>query len=229
MTPEARQVCAGRAGRGETLRRYGLFLLSLFMMGVAVAVMKRSGIGLFPTASVANILSVRFTSLSIGTWTLLWNLVIIMAQVVVLRKKFQLIQLLQVPVSILFGLFVDCGMWMTACLQPETYGGRIALVLSGTAIISVATVFAVVANVVMNSGEALVKAVADTTGRAFGNVKVCLDVLYVALTAGLSMLFFHGEILALREGTVIAALSAGWIVKLLLPILKKPLEKWLVP
>ena len=217
-----------RAGREETVRRYSLFFLSLFMMGVAVAVMKRSEIGLFPTASVANILSVRFTSLTIGTWTFLWNLVIILAQVLVLRRNFQLIQLLQIPISLLFGVFVDCGMWMTAPLRPESYLGKMALVLCGTAIISAATVFAVVANVVMNSGEALVKAVADTTGKAFGNIKVCLDVFYVVLTAGFSMLFFHGEILALREGTVIAALSAGWIVKWLLPILKKPLEKWLV-
>ena len=61
----------------------------------------------------------------------------------------------------------------------------------------------------MNSGEAFIKAVSDRTGHNFGNVKIAFDVGCVALAAGLSLLLFRGQIIGVREGTVISALLTG--------------------
>lgn len=66
----------------------------------------------------------------------------------------------------------------------------------------------------MNSGEAFIKAVSDRTGHNFGNVKIAFDVGCVALAAGLSLLLFRGQIIGVREGTVISALLVGQLVKL---------------
>lgn len=45
-----------------------------------------------------------------GSWLIIWNCVLIIGQIAVLRKKFQPIQLLQIPLSVLFGCFTDLGM-----------------------------------------------------------------------------------------------------------------------
>ena len=58
-------------------------------------------------------------------------------------------------------------------------------------------------------GEALVKAVSDKTGKAFGSVKIAFDACCVALS-----FILCGEILEVREGTLVAALLTGVFVNL---------------
>ena len=73
-------------------------------------------------------------------------------------------------------------------------------------------------------GEAFVKAISDTTNKEFGNVKVVFDVTCVILAVLLSFIFFDFTIVGTREGTIISALLTGFVVKLFLKLVKKPLE-----
>lgn len=82
-----------------------------------------------------------------------------------------------------------------------------------------------VANVIMNSGEALVKAISDKTRFEFGYVKVGFDVFCVISAVVLSLIFFNGEIIGTREGTIISALCTGIVIKFITKFLRKPLEK----
>lgn len=65
----------------------------------------------------------------------------------------------------------------------------------------------------MNAGEAYVKAIADKTHIAFGNVKIGFDVSCVVLSVIFSLILFPFEILGAREGTIIAAFCTGLAVK----------------
>ena len=69
-------------------------------MGVAVT--KRGELGVSPISSVANVMSGKFDFLSLGVWLILWNCLLILGQVIILRKDFKPIQLLQLPLSFLF-------------------------------------------------------------------------------------------------------------------------------
>ena len=77
----------------------------------------------------------------------------------------------------------------------------------------------------MNSGEALCKAISDTTHMEFGLIKVIFDVSVVAASLILSFLLL-GRNVSVREGTVITALSVGSIARLILPRLE-PLRRWM--
>ena len=89
----------------EIAKRYILFVLGLFFAAIGVAFTKHGELGVSPISSVANVLSCKFSTFSLGTWLIIWNCILIVGEIVVLRKKFQLIQLLQVPLSFLFGWF----------------------------------------------------------------------------------------------------------------------------
>lgn len=97
------------------------------------------------------------------------------------------------------------------------------MTLAGTAIMGFGVSLAVIADMVMNSGEAFIKAVSDRTGHNFGNVKIAFDVGCVALAAGLSLLLFRGQIIGVREGTVISALLTGLVVEYFVRRLSHPL------
>lgn len=91
----------------------------------------------------------------------------------------------------------------------------------GTVILGFGITLCVIANVVMNSGEAFVKAVSDTIHKNFGNVKIAFDIACVIMTVFLSLIFFNLKIVGIREGTVIAALCTGLVVKFLSKLLLK--------
>lgn len=208
----------------ELLKRYLLFILGLFFAAIGVAFTKHGELGVSPISSVANVLSYKFTFFSMGTWLIIWNCILIVGQVIVLRRNFQLIQLLQVPLSFLFGWFTDFGMWMVAGIPTPNYFIRMAMVLIGVIILGFGISLSVTANVILNSGEAFVKAISDTSHKEFGNVKIAVDVSCVTLAVVLSLIFFDFTIVGTREGTIISALLTGLVVKMFLRVVKKPIE-----
>lgn len=210
--------------RTEIAKRYVLFIISLFFVALGVAFTKHGELGVSPISSVANVLSLKFSALSLGSWLIIWNCVLIVGQIALLRKKFQLVQLLQIPLSFLFGYFTDLGMIIVSFIPANIYPVRIVMVFVGVVILGFGISLAVIANVIMNSGEAFVKAVADTSGKEFGNVKIAFDVFCVIISLVLSLIFFDLTIVGTREGTVISALLTGVVVKFFSKRLKRPLD-----
>ena len=209
----------------ETAKRYILFIISLFFSALGVAFTKHGELGVSPISSVANIMSFRFPSLSLGAWLIIWNCVLIIGQILILRKKFQPIQLLQIPLSFLFGWFTDIGMWIVSFIPAELYPIRLLMVVIGIVILGFGVSLSVIANVIMNSGEAFVKAVSDKINISFGNVKIAFDILCVITAIVLSLIFFDFTVVGTREGTVLSALLTGLTVKLFLSRLKTPLDR----
>lgn len=207
--------------KAEIAKRYILFIISLFFAALGVAFTKHGELGVSPISSVANVMSYRFASVSMGTWLIIWNCVLIVGQIIILRREFQIIQLLQVPLSFLFGWFTDLGMWIVSSIPVNTYLLRMAMVISGIIILGFGISLAVIANVIMNSGEAFVKAISDKTGKEFGNIKILFDISCVTLALILSLIFFDFTIVGAREGTIISALFTGVVVKFFTKKLKK--------
>ena len=204
----------------EIAKRYILFVISLFFAAIGVAFTKHGELGVSPISSVANVMSCKFSLLSLGTWLIIWNCFLIAGQIIILRKKFHLIQLLQIPLSFLFGWFTDFGMWIVSFIPTNSYPVRFAMIVIGVAILSFGISLSVIANVIMNSGEAFVKAVSDTINKEFGNVKIAFDVLCVII----SLIFFNFTIVGTREGTIISALLTGVVVKFFSSKLKEPID-----
>lgn len=208
----------------EIAKRYTLFVISLFFAALGVAFTKHGELGVSPISSVANVMSCKFSSFSLGTWLILWNCFLIAGQIVILRKKFQFIQLLQIPLSFLFGWFTDFGMWIVSFISINSYFIRIAMVVVGIVILGFGISLSVIANVIMNSGEAFVKAVSDTTHKEFGNTKIAFDVICVIISLSISLIFFKFTIVGTREGTIISALLTGVVVKFFSSKLEKPIN-----
>lgn len=211
--------------KAETAKRYILCIAGLFFAAIGVAFSKHGELGVSPISSVSNVLYCRFDSISLGTWLVIWNCVMIVGQIVILRRDFKLIELLQVPLSFLFGWFTDFGMLFIGNIPVDTYFARLMMIIIGTVVLSFGISLTVIANVIMNSGEALVRAISDKMHKEFGYVKIGFDIFCVLLAVTLSLIFFNFTVVGVREGTVIAAVFTGIIVKFFGSILKKPLDR----
>lgn len=190
-----------------------LLIFGLFLSALGVALLKKAALGVSPISSAANIVSIAVPNLSLGTWLIIWNCVLILGQLLILRRDFRAVELLQLPLSVLFGLFTDLSMSLLDFVEPGSYIECFVLVVLGTATMALGISLTVIADVIMNSGEALVKAVSDKTGKAFGSMKIAFDACCVALAVAQSFILC-GEILEVREGTLVAALLTGVFVNL---------------
>ena len=212
--------------RKELTKRYLLFGVSLFVMGVGIAITRHGEIGVTPISSIPNVVSLKVPGITFGTLLFIWNCVLLAGQILLLRKNFKPVSLLQIPLSVLFGWFTDIGTKISTLIPTDLYPMRIVCVLLGTVILGFAISLGVTANVILNSGEAFVKALSDTTHRQFSNVKIVFDISCVVTSMILSVILL-GRVEGTREGTIIAALTTGWVVKLFTWLLHDPLDRLL--
>lgn len=200
--------------KAELTKRYLLFVVSLFFIGFGISLTKHAGLGTSTISSMANVFSIRFPILTFGTWTILSNLFFFLGQVVVLRRKFRPVQLLQVPLAFLFGFFTDLGLWLAEFFPNDAFWMQLLLVVAGNFVLAFGIVLSITADVLLNAPEGFVKALADTLKRPFSGVKLAFDIVWVFLAAVLSVIFFRA-LQGVGIGTVLGAFLVGFFVKLL--------------
>ena len=211
----------------ETIKRYVLFIASLFFIGLGIAFSKQACLGISPVSSVANVLSIKFPFFSLGSWLITTNLLLLLGQIVILRRDFKMLQLLQIPLSFLFGYFTDFWLLIIKYIPNDTYIVKLALLLVGIFFIGFGVALGVIADIIMNSPEAFIKVLAQKLKKDFSIMKVIFDVCWVGLAVVLSLAFFSGKLEGIREGTVITAVLVGFVVKFIRPTLQNCLTKFL--
>ena len=197
----------------ETLKRYLIFLVGLFVNSLGVSLITKANLGTSPISSIPYILSLNFP-FTLGNFTIFFSIFLIVLQLIILRKNFKLEHILQIPVSIIFGYFIDLTMILFSWVNPEAYIMKIVYLLIGCLILGVGVYMEVLADVVMLPGESFVRAVVLTWKTNFGTTKICFDVSMSVIAAVLSFVF-AGRLAGVREGTVIAALLVGFIARLI--------------
>lgn len=197
----------------EKVKRYIIFLIGLFINSLGVSLITKADLGTSPISSIPYVLSLNFP-MTLGQFTIIFSILLIIIQLFILRKNFKAEHLLQIPISILFGYFIDLTMVLLGFVHPGAYGLKIIYLLIGCVILGFGVYMEVLANVAMLPGESFVRAVSTTWNTNFGNTKVAFDVSLSVIAAVLSFLFVH-RLEGVREGTIIAALLVGFTARLL--------------
>ena len=203
------------------LKRYLLLLIGLAIMAFGVAFSIKASLGTSPISSVPYVVSL-FTPLTVRTATITMHCVFILLQILILRKDYHPIQLMQLPVAFFFGYLTDFGVWAVQGITCNTYWQQWIVCLIGILLVAVGVSFEVKAGVVVLAGEGVVLAICKVLPKVkFGYMKVGFDVTLVVIACILSIVF-TGRLQGVREGTVAAALLVGLIAKQL----GKLLARW---
>ena len=193
------------------VKRYLIFFIGLFVNSLGVSLITKANLRTSPISSIPYVLSLNF-SFTLGNFTIFFSIFLIFLQLCILRKNFKLEHLLQIPISILFGYFIDFTMVLLKSVNPETYVMKFVYLLIGCLILGFGVYLEVLANVAMLPGESFVRAIVNTWNREFGSTKVMFDVSMAVIAAVLSFVFaYHLD--GVREGTIIAALLVGFIAR----------------
>lgn len=180
-------------------------------MAFGVAFSIRADLGTSPISSVPYVISL-IAPVSVGTATIAMHAVFVLLQILLLRRQFALLQLLQLPAALLFGLLTDLAVYLLGSVTPNSYQTQWLLCAAGIFLVALGVSVEVAAQAVPLAGEGLVLALCKRLPVKFGNMKVCFDVTLVTI-AVLIGLFSTGTLVGVREGTVAAALFVGLLTR----------------
>ena len=203
-------------------KRIMVFVIGLFIMAIGVALSVKADLGVTPISCIPYVYSLKF-NFTLGELTIILNVLFIIAQMAILRKKYSFLQLVQLPAITIFGFCIDFALYLISDINPASYLSQVAWCLLSCVTLAFGIFLIVKANITYLPGDGLAVVIADTFHKEFGKLKVTLDSSMVILGLASSFIFL-GKLAGIREGTVIAALLVGYLVKICnrkLPIFDK--------
>ena len=194
-------------------------MIGLAVAGIGVAFSTRPGLGSTPITSLPYVTTFYF-SWTLGTATVVFNIFFILAQWVILKKRFKFLHAMQLPTLLFFGFFIDLGMWLTAFFVPENYCLQIAETALGCLMLAWGICFLLFANISYMPADGFIRTVSVEYHIPFGVLKIIFDCSMVAAAVIFSLIFL-GNITGVREGTLVAAFLVGFLIKLSLRPLRR--------
>lgn len=198
-----------RHAKPLTLKSLLTCLLGIFTMGFGIALAIRADLGTSPISCFPYVLSL-WLNVSMGTMTFLVNILFVLIQILILRRKFKPHQLLQIPLLFVFSAAIDASLWILTYAVTDIYPLQFVMMLCSCVCIALGISLLLKADILMMPGDSLVKVLADVSKKEFGKVKVIFDCTLVAIAAATSLLTMQG-IFGIREGSLAAALLVGTI------------------
>lgn len=196
-------------------------LISLFVMTFGVALCVRSNLGSSVISSIPMAFSLageeyKVPGLTIGGYTNIMNFILVGLQIIILRRRFEAIQLLQLVIGIIFGAFIDLNMIITSYLDYSTLLMQIVAQFLGCSVMALGISAEVRCGSVTMPGEGIQVAISKVSGLPFAKVKILVDSILVILAVASCYVFWGSwQWNIIGAGTLFAMLYVGYCVKIL--------------
>jgi len=200
-----------------------LLLVSLFVMTLGVALCVRSNMGSSVISTIPFIMSIggsrgKCPDLTIGEYTYIMNFVLVMLQILVLRRQFEPMQLFQLLIGFVFGFLLDFNMWFTSSVVCTGVISGIIVQILGCIVLASGIPLELRCGSVTMPGEGLPVALSRAFGIPFPKAKIGVDISLVVIAVTISFIFF-GQWLwsVVGIGTLMAMVLVGALVKAISP------------
>ena len=199
--------------KDHLIRRYMLFLIGLFVASMGVALSTKAGLGTSPVASVPYSVSLLSSLLTFGGWLNLWSVIQITVQVLLLRRNCDPVEILiQTVLAFVYGYLTNFSCFLIRGMQVNSYAAQFVCMLAGCLVLGIGIWIQFKGQVAMLPGEAMNRAIGYVTKWKYENIKIFFDVFYIVISAIIGFAFLGG-LKGVREGSIIAALLIGNIIK----------------
>ena len=210
----------------ELLKRYTVATLGLILIALGVALSLKSNLGTAPISCPPAMFNLRWTGISVGTFTWLMHLVFILLQMVLLGRKFKPAYLMQLPAALVFGYLCDAAIWACSGITVTTYPGRLLLCLATVVVTAVGLRLEIIASAWMIAGDMTILVLSRVSRLRVSTVKILFDVACVLIAAVFAYACFgrldgDGTNSVVREGTLILALLTGPCMRLTDPLVDR--------
>ncbi len=183
-----------------------MLALAVCINSLGVVLMLDSGAGISAISSVPFAFSEVLPKLTLGTWTYLFQGLLVLS-LMVLRKRFVPPYLFSFVVGFVFGELLDVHeMWMR--ILPTALPWRILYFIISYVLICIGIALSNRCGLPIIPTDLFPRELSDITSIGYPKIKIGFDVTCLAVTAGLT-LFFLGHLDGLGIGTILAAFTMG--------------------
>lgn len=198
----------------ETARRYCVFFAGLMFVSFGIAFVTKASLGTSPISALPYTLSLIIPRLTLGNWTILFSFLFMILQVILLGRETKKIEIvIQIAITFVFGYFIDFSLFLIKAFSPQMYVVKMVSLIIGCCIIAFGAYLETVADVAMIPADAFIRALVKVTKKEYGMVRMISDVT-MTLSAATLCLIFLGELTGVREGSIIAAVLIGNIMRM---------------
>ena len=192
-----------------TIRGELTLILVVIINSLGVVLMLHSGSGISAISSVPYAFSEVFPKLTLGTWTYIFQSLLILT-LMVLRKKFIPEYLFSFVSGFFFGKMVDIHQAWVSQL-PYTIPLRVLYFVLSYLIICFGIALSNRCKMPIIPTDLFPRELADILKREYSKIKVPFDVICLFITGFMTFLCL-GRIMGLGVGTVLAAFTMGKVI-----------------
>ena len=198
-----------------------LLLVSLYVMTFGVAACVRSQLGSSVISTIPYVMASAGKMLdyiprwTIGGYTIMMNAIFVVLQILILRRNFEWVQLFQLAIGFIFGMFIDLNMVLTQWMVSENILVNALVQIAGCTILGFGIAMEVKCGSVTMPGEGISIAIHKVTGWPFPKAKIRVDITLVVLAVLFCFLLLGSwkwEIVGI--GTLFAMVYVGVSVRL---------------
>lgn len=190
----------------HTMRGELALLVAVCINSFGVVLMLYSGAGISAISSVPFAFSEVFPKISLGTWTYLFQGLLVLS-LMVMRKKFVPSYLFSFVVGFVFGELLDVHeLWIS--VLPTALPFRFLYFVISYVLICVGIAISNRCKLPIIPTDLFPRELADITKAGYPKIKIGFDVACLAVTATLTF-FCLGHLEGLGIGTILAAFTMG--------------------
>ena len=199
--PQDRPSAAFYTMRGELA-----LLVAVCINSFGVVLMLYSGAGISAISSVPFAFSEVFPKISLGTWTYLFQGLLVLS-LMIMRKKFVPSYLFSFVVGFVFGELLDVHeLWIS--VFPTALPFRFLYFVISYVLICIGIAISNRCKLPIIPTDLFPRELADITKAGYSKIKIGFDVACLAVTAALTF-FCLGHLEGLGIGTILAAFTMG--------------------
>ena len=209
-----------------SLNRLTAYVFGLLVLTLGIAASVKSDLGCSPVSSIPYTMTV-LTGLEMGRATILWQSVLVLAQLLLLRREFKVWMFAQLLAGMAFGYFTTFSNWVFSFL-PDAHNllARAGLSLLGIVLMGFGVWMYSTASLINLPSEGMVMVIAKKLKMAFPKAKICFDVFSVGSSA-IACLIVIGALGSVGAGTIAGAVGVGTMVGVYSRLLGKRLKVFL--
>ena len=216
------------AKENKIISRLICYFLGLFVLTLGIAFSIKADLGVSPVSAVPYAATCVW-GVEIGVATMIFQALLVLIQIILLRKNYKWINCLQILVGILFGLLTSLSVYIMGFLPAASEWWIQTLYLFASLVLmSLGIFFYVNANIMHLPIEGLTTTISKLMNKKFHNVKIVVDCAMVVIAGAICLICIHG-FGSIGIGTVVLAVLLGVFVGIWGRIMRKVKEKLLIP
>lgn len=206
----------------KNLKRYILIVVGFMIVGTGCAFTLKANVGVGAWDALAKSTS-DIIGIEVGTAGIIFNSCCVLGQIIILRKDFKWIQLLQLPLSILLGTVINFVLYELLVFPFDSFIGGIVMYICASTVCAFGVSIVMLLDEVTFALEGFCMAITKVLPIKFSSCRQAADVLSIA--AIIILKFMLNIPWPIGVGTIIGMLTfgptLGIFMKLFKPILKK--------